>query len=84
MRSHPSSVSDFKRTVQTIFEENDLPDGKQQFIEINATSAGNLPGISEQMDPLPSADERRQNWGSVLRKETINSWGLILLPFYNH
>jgi ferredoxin len=49
--------------VQAIFEEDDLPDDKRGWIEINATRSRTLPVCSEQMDPLPGAEERKSALG---------------------
>ena len=45
--------------VQAIYEEDDLPEDKLHWIEINAERAPNLPVIDEQEEPLPGADERK-------------------------
>jgi ferredoxin len=49
--------------VQAIYEEDDLPDEKRGWIEINATRSKNLPVCSEQMEPLPGAEERKAALG---------------------
>lgn len=43
--------------VDAIYDENDLPDDMQDFIEINARLATEWPQISERKDPLPESDE---------------------------
>ncbi len=49
--------------VQAIYEEDDLPEDKQEWLEINAEKAPELPVIEEKMDPLPGADERKTALG---------------------
>jgi ferredoxin len=49
--------------VQAIFEEDDLPEDKRNWIEVNATRAPDLPVCSEPMDPLPGAEERKTELG---------------------
>jgi ferredoxin len=49
--------------VQAIFEEDDLPEDQTKWIEINASRAADLPTISEPMDPLPGAEERKTELG---------------------
>ena len=45
------------------FEEADLPDDMEKWIEINAERAPDLPLITEQMDPLEGAEERKAELG---------------------
>ena len=47
--------------VQAIFEEADLPDDKEEWIAINAEK--DLPLITEQMEPLEGAEERKTELG---------------------
>ena len=49
--------------VQAIYEEDDLPEDKKEWIEINARRAAELPVISEKTDPLPGAEERKTELG---------------------
>ena len=43
--------------AEAIFSEDELPDGQEQFIEINAELAEVWPNIAEKKDPLPDAEE---------------------------
>ena len=43
--------------VEAIFEESDLPDDMQDFVELNARLAKQWPELSEKKDPLPQADD---------------------------
>ena len=49
--------------VQAIYEEDDLPDDKQEWIKINAERAAELPVVSEQTAPLPGAEKRKTELG---------------------
>jgi len=49
--------------VKAIFEEDDLPEDQHQWIEINATKAPDLPVLLAPMDPLPGAEERKEELG---------------------
>jgi ferredoxin len=49
--------------VQAIYEEDDLPDDKREWVQINAERAPNLPIVSEKQDPLPGADEKKAALG---------------------
>ena len=49
--------------VQAIFEEDDLPDDKREWIAINAERAPQLPVISEKQDQLPTADDKKAALG---------------------
>ncbi len=42
--------------VEAIFEEADLPEPMQEYVEINARLAQEWPEITEKKDPLPDAD----------------------------
>ena len=44
--------------VEAIFAESDVPEQWQSYIEENAEKAPNLPVISEQKDPLPTAPSK--------------------------
>lgn len=43
--------------AEAIFSEDELPDGQEQFIELNAELAEIWPNIAEKRDPLPDAEE---------------------------
>ena len=43
--------------AEAIFSEDELPEGQEPFIEINAELAEVWPNISEKKDPLPDAEE---------------------------
>ena len=49
--------------VQAIFEEDDMPEDQMKWIEINAEKAPDLPLITEQMDPLDGAEDRKTELG---------------------
>ncbi len=49
--------------VEAIYEEDDLPDDKIKWIEINAERSAELPVLTDQMDPLPGAEERKTELG---------------------
>ena len=49
--------------VKAIFEEDDLPENLHQWIEINATKSPDLPVLLAPMDPLPGAEERKDELG---------------------
>ena len=49
--------------VQAIFEDDDIPEDKKQWIQINAERAPKLPVCDEQMDPLPGAEARKKELG---------------------
>ncbi|MFT6734127.1 MAG: ferredoxin [Polaribacter sp.] len=50
--------------AEAIFEEDDLPDGQEQFTAINAELAQKWDNITEQKDPLPDA----KKWDGVANK----------------
>lgn len=43
--------------AEAIFSEDDLPDNQSEFLEINEELSRVWPVISEQIDPLPDAEE---------------------------
>jgi len=49
--------------VEAIYEEYDLPEDKQHWLEINASRSAELPVCKEPMDPLPGAEERKAELG---------------------
>jgi len=53
--------------ANAIFPQEDLPEGKKHFAEINAAYAKVWPEITEKKEPLPGADEAAKQEG----KETL-------------
>lgn len=49
--------------VEAIYEADDLPEDKRQWIAINAEKSRILPAIEEMQVPLPGAEERRAELG---------------------
>jgi ferredoxin len=49
--------------VEAIFMEEDLPDDKQEWTEINAQKAPDLPVCNEKLDPLPTAEAKKAELG---------------------
>jgi ferredoxin len=49
--------------VEAIFMEDDLPDDKQQWVETNAQRAPELPVCNEKLDPLPTAEAKKEELG---------------------
>lgn len=49
--------------VEAIFDENDLPADKRDWIKVNADRAAGLPVVAEKGDPLDGAEERKKNLG---------------------
>ncbi len=49
--------------VQAIYEGDDIPEDKKHWIEVNAERSKALPGITERVDPLPGAEERKAALG---------------------
>jgi ferredoxin len=49
--------------VHAIFPEDEVPAGKQSWIEINATRAPGLPVLTNKQQPLPTADARKKELG---------------------
>jgi ferredoxin len=43
--------------VNAIYEEDDLPEKWQEFVELNARFAEEWPVITEQKEPLPTSEE---------------------------
>ena len=50
--------------AEAIFEEDDLPDGQEKFLQINADLAQKWENITEQKDPLPDA----KKWDGIANK----------------
>jgi ferredoxin len=49
--------------VEAIFDEAQLPDDKQDWIQINAEKAPALPVINEKGEAAPGAEERKKELG---------------------
>ncbi|MGI9305251.1 MAG: 4Fe-4S binding protein [Gammaproteobacteria bacterium] len=49
--------------VEAIYEGDDYPPGKEEWISINAERAAELPVITDTQDPLPGADDRKTELG---------------------
>ena len=49
--------------VEAIFEEDDLPDGLEDWVDINENMSQELPQITETLEPLETADEKREKLG---------------------
>ncbi|MBD3334345.1 MAG: 4Fe-4S dicluster domain-containing protein [Candidatus Eisenbacteria bacterium] len=49
--------------VEAIFAEEDLPDDQQEWTQINAEKAPDLPVVNEKVDPLPGAEEKKKKLG---------------------
>ena len=49
--------------VEAIFEEDDLPDGMEDWVDINENMSQELPQITETLEPLETADEKREKLG---------------------
>ncbi|MCR9289352.1 MAG: ferredoxin family protein [Bacteroidetes bacterium] len=54
--------------VEAIYEEDDVPAGQEHYIELNAKESERLMAegaepITEQKDPLPTADAKRKELG---------------------
>jgi ferredoxin len=49
--------------VEAIYDEAQLPDDQREWLKLNAERAKGLPVISEQSEPLPTAEKRKQDLG---------------------
>lgn len=49
--------------VTAIYESEDIPEDKKQWIQLNADRAANLPIVDSKQDPLPTAEERKKALG---------------------
>ena len=49
--------------VEAIFPEDELPEDKKEWLQINTEKAAGLPVITEKEDQLPTAEERRKELG---------------------
>ena len=49
--------------VEAIYEEDDLPEGMEEWVTINAERSPELPVITDKQDQLPSADDKKAALG---------------------
>ena len=49
--------------VEAIYLEEDLPEGKDEWIAVNAEKSPDLPVCSEKQDPLPTAEAKKAELG---------------------
>ena len=49
--------------VEAIFPEEDIPEGKEEWTQINADKAATLPLIATKEDPLPGAEDKKKSLG---------------------
>jgi len=49
--------------VEAIFEEDDLPEDKLEWVALNAERAPLLPLVTDKQAPLPGADEKKATLG---------------------
>lgn len=49
--------------VQAIYMSSDIPDELSHWIDVNAQKSIELPLITEKLDPLPTAEDRRTTLG---------------------
>lgn len=49
--------------VQAIYDESNLPEDKQQWVQINAQKCGELPEVTEKAEPLATAYQRKKDLG---------------------
>jgi ferredoxin len=49
--------------VEAIYEDEDIPEDKRHWIEINAARSKELPVVDSPQDPLPGAEERKAELG---------------------
>lgn len=49
--------------VEAIYDEAQLPDDQQEWLKLNAERVKGLPVVSEQSEPLPTADKRKKDLG---------------------
>lgn len=75
---HPDECIDCDACVEAcpigaIFSEDDLPEDKQHFVQINEELANIWPQITEQKAPLPDADQWKDKNGKLelLIKEPV-------------
>ena len=65
--------------VEAIYSEDELPEGQEKFIELNAELASNWPVLTEAKDPPDDADD----WRDVEEKLQYLDRGLYLLALSN-
>jgi ferredoxin len=49
--------------VEAIYPEEDVPEDQQEWIQVNADKAAELPVITDKEDPLPTAEARKKELG---------------------
>lgn len=49
--------------VEAIYDETQVPDNLQSWVQVNAERAPNLPVVNKKSDPLPEAEERKAKLG---------------------
>lgn len=49
--------------VEAIYDEAQLPDDQQEWLQINKDRSPKLPVVAEQGDPLPGAEARKEELG---------------------
>jgi len=49
--------------VEAIFEEDDLPDGQEHWVDINEERSQETPNITETLEPLEGAEDKREALG---------------------
>ena len=49
--------------VEAIFEEDDLPDGQEHWIDINEERSQETPNITDTLEPLEGAEDKRETLG---------------------
>ncbi len=51
--------------VEAIFAEDEIPEGQEKWLAINAEKAPNLPVVNEEGEPLPTAEAKKKELGFV-------------------
>ena len=49
--------------VEAIFEEDDLPDGQEHWVDINEERSQETPNITDTLEPLEGAEDKREALG---------------------
>ncbi len=49
--------------VEAIYPEDDVPDNQKQWVAVNAEKSQELPMVTDKLDPLPGAEEKRTELG---------------------
>ena len=49
--------------VEAIYEEDDLPDGQEHWVDINEERSQETPNITETLEPLEGAEDKREELG---------------------